>query len=151
MAKSQMILPGAGGISIGHGSSDYKLGEGLNVGSRVFSRQRAGSAFTDYGVLVGAKAEMTEMKVPVIIFGDSMGDLETLMGPLVLAFERWTYNVQYIPDAVGAPAVVYEWECEKADWAIGDAGEINRAHHRNFAQQINFIVPRGKTVLGSIL
>lgn len=148
---TQYIVPGSPGISIGVGSSIYKPAAGFGVGASTKRRQYAKSPYVDYQQLISVLNEASIIVVPVIVFATTEANLQSRIATLVAAFERFEYVFEYVRYRAGESNVVYSWNAERADWALGEGGVINNAFWNGLTQIVTFSVPRNGPVSGPIL
>lgn len=130
----------------------YSLGEGFTVGARVQRRQVAESPFLPRRKLIGAVDDISEHIVPIIVKANGAALLQTRIDSIVDVFTQFEFNLEYIHDSgVAGGDAVYMWQCEKADWSIGESGEINNTFwHGIYWQVVRFSVPITKVLLGPL-
>lgn len=132
-------------------SATYNLADGMSLGARVQRRDVATSPFLAGRQLVAAYDDISEMMVPIIVRGAaSTQALQSRIQTLVNAFTQFSYHLTYEHHHLGEIAT-YKWLCEKADWALGDGGQmVNTLWHGERIQVVNFSVPRTGSVAGPL-
>lgn len=111
--------------------------DGLGPGARLWRRQTVESPYVHGRILVGQSLDAMVATLHVRVEGSSAAQLETRMGALLAAMEQPAYVLEVVVDGV-----TYQWQCECADSAVGDAGLFGMFEMAEFQQVLRFTVPR---------
>lgn len=111
----------------------------IGPGARTVHRDVVTSPVSDGAVMVGVTADMSEAKLSVRCFGETVADVFENMIELELALNQWAYVVTVTIDSV-----VESWTCHTANSARGDQGGTynDGALLFGYQQDVFAVIPR---------
>lgn len=116
-----------------NGYSVFKLGPG----DASWRNETVESAYAHGHTLVSAVKDIQRAPLGVRVRGSSASQLDSRLDTLLDAFSQFVYYVGVITDGV-----TKVWQCDPADWTIGEAGEFNKYHMMAKIYEVSLIIPR---------
>lgn len=72
----------------------------------------------------------------VHVLAYAIDDLQPLVEEVIAALTQFDFTLQYQWGGLGGT-----WQCEAADWMVGEAGVINEGWLKVFSQPLYFVIP----------
>lgn len=109
----------------------------LGPGAAGWRRQTVTSPFVHGEILIGAVRDIEQAALGVRIRGSDAAQVAARIQTVVNAFSQFSYHLYVTMD--GALRV---WECQPADYSIGDGGTYQGFHWTAKQQEIRLQIPR---------
>lgn len=129
---------GLGALSLAGGSRSVPGYEIIawGPGGVAWRRNVAKNPFVSGEALISAVKDVRMLSLEVMVYGSGMNDLNSRMATLMAAFEQFAYLTTVTVG--GAPN---GYNCEPADYSVGDNGQWNKFLLAQFMQNVNFTIP----------
>lgn len=115
----------------------YIARDGIGPGEQTWRRNTVESTFVSGRVLTHAVRDTANISLAVRVTSDTPANLHTKINAMTQAFSQFSYTMTVLIDGVQ-----YTWNCEPADWAIGDGGNFQDLHLRSNTQYVRLSIPR---------
>lgn len=133
---ASVSVEGGGSLDLNDGETHKIMQGGWGPGSVVWRRQAISSVFAHGRYLTSAQKEQVISPLGVRTYGADEDGCLAAVGTLVAAFEQFSYELTM---TIGA--TTFTWECEPADYMVGDSGAIQKFHLMSFQQETMFDIP----------
>lgn len=110
--------------------------DGFGPGEISWRRNRAQSPFVMGQVLVHAVKDLQISTLKVRVEADTESELYFRMSRMCQAFDQFRYEL-----VVQISSGIYTYQCEAADYSIGDNGNIQDLNLRSLTQTVTFSIP----------
>lgn len=110
---------------------------GIGPGAVSWRKNTVASPFSYGRFVVSQVQDVVTMSVAVRVRAASHDWMDYYVSQLVDAFEQFSYTFTYSIDGVS-----HSYQCEAADWAVGDSGQYDDLMGLSYNQIVTFTVPR---------
>lgn len=117
-------------------SGFYIVRNGFGPGSVSKRRITAESIFYPGRTLVHATPDVQTSILKIRVKGETQQDLYNRVAEVTAAFDQFSYSL-----TVNINGTYWEYECETADWTLGQDGAVDDIMLRSNTQFVTFTIP----------
>lgn len=119
---------------------------GIGLGSVVRKRLTSDSPWVEGRTLIHQVKEQVTVPLAVRVHGSSNNDLAVKVSNLLRALDQFSYRI-----TVTIGGVVWgQYDCEAADYSVGDSGVFQDLHYRSLIQEVSAEIPRMPTPVSGV-
>lgn len=116
----------------------YKImRDGWGPGVVSMRRQKVSSPYVHGDFATSLVKEQVEVPLGIRVTGSGYTDCWNKVGTLLRAFEQFKYTL-----AIVIEGTTFTYECEAADYSVGDGGMFQNFHFMAYKQEVKFLIPR---------
>jgi hypothetical protein len=132
-------------LAVAPSSGYYIQRGGFGPGEVSFRKTSATSPYVSGQTLTHAVKDQQTLTFKVRVVGSSQGQLLSRMEELAAAMEQFSFTMRFWINGV-----LYQYECDASDYAVGDGGQVEDLWLRSNTQLMSFNVPHKPVASGFV-
>ena len=132
-------------LTIAASAGYYIQRDGFGPGETSFRRSEAESIYVNGKYMTHAVKDQQTSTLKIRVVGATQTELYSRMDTLAKAMEQFSFTLDI---TIGDKT--FSYECDAADYAIGDGGQVQDIWARSSTQMMTFDVPHKPTANGFV-
>lgn len=121
-------------------------GDSFGPGPQTLRRTTISSPFVRGRFPIDVVADTQDAPMTLQVLGSTGADLSSRVGVVLAAFSQWSYTLAYNFDGI-----IGSWQCEAADYTVGEAGRFEDIDTVFHAVQILLTIPHDPLPLTGVI